>query len=442
MDSTRRAIDAIGRRARPLPGDDSDLDPVVAMAAGRDLVLLGEASHGTHEFYAMRAAISRRLIVEQGFDAVAVEGDWPDVHRLDRHVRGLGNDADAWAALGDFDRFPRWMWRNREMLAFVDWLAAWNRERAPSAHTGLHGLDLYSLHRSARQVIDHLDRVDPVAARTARERYGCLDHRSEAQGYGRDVALGVREACREEVVAQLTDLLRRRSEALAGDADADEQFHAEMNARLVRDAEAYYRGMFSPGVITWNLRDRHMADTLHHLRQHLGRQLCRPARILVWAHNSHLGDARASEMSRHGEINLGQLVRETARERCLLVGFTTDTGTVTAARNWDAPAEQRRVRPAIEGSAEHLLARTGMGRLFLPLAEDPPEPLCRSLLERAIGVVYRPETERRSHYFHSVLAERFDCLFHLDETRALEPLDADDHWHRSEDLPETWPSGY
>ena len=442
--ATETALSTARDNARRLAGNDSDYDALLEMARDKQFVLLGEASHGTHEFYAMRADITRRLIDEHGFDAVMVEGDWPDVYRVNRFVRGASDDSNARDALGDFTRFPRWIWRNREVERFVTWLHDDNAARASAERTGMYGLDLYSLQRSAAAVIDYLDRVDSQAALRARERYGCFDHHGgvDPQSYGYAASMGVKRSCEDEATAQLVELLQTRSELLASDglAAEDEQFFAEMNARVVQNAEAYYRNMFGSRVSTWNLRDEHMAEVLFALHRHLSQQRGRPAKIVVWAHNSHLGDARATEVSRYGELNLGQLVRERAESDCLLAGFTTYTGHVTAARDWDAPAEHRWVRPALKGSVEHLFARTELQRFFLTLDSHHDDALADRSLERAIGVIYRPESERQSHYFNVSLARQFDAVFHLDETTALEPLDALDVWNRRE-VPETWPSG-
>ncbi|HEX7047968.1 MAG TPA: erythromycin esterase family protein [Gammaproteobacteria bacterium] len=431
---------AIREQATPLKGSDRDYDVLLEMARDKQFVLLGEASHGTHEFYAMRAAITRRLIEELDFDAVIVEGDWPNVYRINRFVRGTSNDTTARESLGDFERFPRWMWRNRDVENFVAWLREYNAERDANRQSGMYGLDLYSLHDSAAAVVAYLDGVDPEAAKRARERYACLDHGGDPQAYGYSVSMGVTQSCQDEAAVQLMDLLRSRTQRLEADglATEDEQFFAEMNARVVKNAEEYYRSMFGTRVSTWNLRDRHMAESLFELHLHLSEQRGRPAKIAVWAHNSHLGDARATQVSRYGELNLGQLVRERTGDDCLLVGFTTYTGYVTAARDWDAPAEHRRVQPALDDSIENLFENTGLENFFLPLRDADGLP--ERALERAIGVIYRPESERQSHYFHVSLAKQFDAVFHLDETTALEPLDIGGTWTRG-DLPETWPTG-
>lgn len=435
--------ETINRSAVPLEGGPGELNPAVELARDAEFVLIGEASHGTDEFYRLRAALTRRLIEEHGFDAVAVEGDWPDVYRIHRFLHGAGNDPNAEAALGAFDRFPRWMWRNEAVRDFVAWLGDRNRAQRPDARTGFYGLDLYSLYRSADHVVRYLADVHPEAADRARERYACLGHHGDPQRYGHGAALGVSKDCEAEVVAQLQELLHGRGDQLRNDGlvDGEEGFFAEVNARLVRNAEAYYRGMFSSRVNTWNLRDEHMTEVLYRLAEHLGACRGRRARIVVWAHNSHLGDARATDRARYGELNLGQLVRERSGSRSVTIGFTTDRGHVTAARDWDGPAEHRRVRPALDGSVERLLADTEHERFFLRLAREAPPVLRKRALERAIGVIYRPETERQSHYFGTRLAEQFDAVLHLDDTRALVPLDVDDRW-RAKETPDTWPFGY
>ncbi|MFI9456653.1 erythromycin esterase family protein [Amycolatopsis sp. NPDC052450] len=412
------------------------------------LVLIGEASHGTHEFYAARAAMTRRLIEDKGFHAVAVEADWPDAYRVNRYVRHGGEDQTAEQALRGFTRFPAWMWRNTEVLDFVGWLREHNdRVEEDRDRAGFYGLDLYSLHRSIDEVIAYLDGVDPAAAARARERYACFDHH-EAGGekYGAAAAFGAGEPCEREVLEQLVDLRRHAADHARRDGmvAADEQFHAERNARLVQAAEQYYRSMFGGRISSWNLRDRHMADTLDALAGHLGKQHGEPAKIVVWAHNSHLGDARATELSAGGEINLGQLVRERHPGDCRLIGFTTHTGTVTAADDWGAPARREQVRPSLSGSIEGLFHEVGRNEFMLAFtsasgtAKRAAEALRSARLERAIGVIYRPRTERRSHYFHSRVADQFDAVIHIDETRALEPLEPTARWTSGE-LPETYP---
>ncbi len=436
--------DVVRDAAYPLTGSAADYDPLLEMVGDARFVLIGEASHGTHEFYRARADITQRLIEERGFTAVAVEADWPDAYRVNCFVRGASGDPDANAALSGFQRFPRWMWRNRVVLEFVDWLRAHN-DALPASEpkTGFYGLDLYSLGESIEAVIGYLDEVDPEAARRARARYACFDHFSDdPQAYGFATSYGTTEPCQDAVVEQLVELRRRAAELTRQDGQVaeDEFFAAEQNARLAQNAEAYYRAMFHGRVSSWNLRDRHMAETLEALVAHLDRN-GRRTKVVVWAHNSHLGDARATEMGESGELNLGQLVRERVKRDAVLVGFSTYQGTVTAATDWGDPGERKRVRPGLPGSYEELFHETELPGFLLPLRDggEAAGRLREPRLQRAIGVIYRPETERWSHYFHARLADQFDALLHLDETRALEPLDQDSGGES--DVPDTFPTG-
>jgi erythromycin esterase-like protein len=427
--------------AHPLLGEAADYDDLVDLAGRSRFVLLGEASHGTHEFYSARAAITRRLIAEKGYGAVAVEADWPDAYRVNHYIRGAGADRTAERALSDFERFPTWMWRNRDVVQFVDWLREHNRQREDPA--GFYGLDLYSLHASARAVLDYLDKVDPEGARRARYRYGCFDHFGEdAQAYGHAAGFGLAESCERAAVEQLVELRRHAAEYASRDGRLaeDEYFFAEQNALLVKNAEHYYRAMFQGRVSSWNLRDTHMFETLQALVRHLEYR-SDGARVVVWAHNSHLGDARATGMGDLGELNVGQLVRERYGKEALLVGFTTHEGTVTAASEWDGPARRKRVRPSLPGSYERLLHDTGLGRCYLRLREHGiADELRGRRLERAIGVIYRPETERLSHYFEADLARQFDAVLHFDQTTAVEPLERQGRME-TEEVPETFPFG-
>jgi erythromycin esterase-like protein len=442
---TPRGVASVRAAAIPLLGTDADLDALLDVVADAHFVLLGEASHGTHEFYATRSAITRRLIAERGFDAVAIEGDWPDSDRVNRYVRGRGTDPTADAALGGFRRFPQWMWRNEDMVGLVAWLREHNRQ-APDAPVGFYGLDLYSLHTSVDEVLRYLEREDPAAAARARYRYRCFDHFGEdPQAYGYAASFDVSRSCEDAVVEQLVELQRRAPYAGSNDdQDAvDDFFSAEQNARLVANAEEYYRSMFRGRVSSWNLRDTHMADTLDALAAHLQRQ-GRAGRVVVWAHNSHLGDARATEMGAGGELNVGQLARQRHGDDARLIGFSTHTGTVTAADDWGDPARVMRVRPSLPGSIERLLHDVGVPRCFVPLrgtdaAVAAATALREPLLERAIGVIYRPDTERQSHYFHARVGDQFDALFHFDETRAVVPLERHATW-RDGEPPETYPT--
>ncbi len=449
MPTTRSVVEILREGIRPLTGAEADLDPLIEAVGDARLVLLGEATHGTSEFYRARAEITRRLILEKGFTAVAVEADWPDAYRVNRWVKGESADRTPEEALGGFRRFPQWMWRNTEVAAFVGWLRDHNDGLPPGApKVGFYGLDLYSLYASIEAVIGYLDTVDPDAARRARQRYSCFGAaRDDGQVYGRMVELGVSASCEEEAVRQLLELRQRAEELsrLDGRIPEDEFFYAEQNARLVLNAEEYYRSIFRGQVSSWNLRDLHMTNTLDALVNHFDEH-GRDPRIAIWAHNSHLGDARATYMATAGEWNVGQLTRERHGDSVFLIGFTTYTGTVTAASDWDGPAERKRVRPALPGSVEALFHETGLpGFLIDPRAggtdnESVAEALGEEYLERAIGVIYRPETERRSHYFEARVADQFDAILHFDETSAIEPLERTALWDRGEP-PETWPFG-
>ena len=318
-------VDAVRAAAHPLAGDANQYDPLMERIGEARFALLGEASHGTHEFYQVRAEITKRLITEMGFTAVAVEADWPDAYRVNRYVRGLSHDVDALEALTDFRRFPTWMWRNTVVVDFIEWLRAHNGARsAHEAKVGFYGLDLYSLHASMKAVLRYLERVDPEAAKRAGERYSCFDHFGEdTQAYGLMTRLNLSKSCEEEVLNQLVELRRRAPDYARRDGrpDEDELFGVEQNARLVKNAEAYYRTMFLEEVSSWNLRDVHMAETLDELVAYLGRngRNGREAKIAVWEHNSHLGDARATDMGRRGELNVGQLTREKYGDDAVLV---------------------------------------------------------------------------------------------------------------------------
>lgn len=422
--SVEDVLVAVRQGALAAPGGLVPDEELMGLVGDARFVLIGEASHGTHEFYAARAQMTRRLIEEYGFHAVAVEADWPDAYRANRYARGMGSDAEAAAALGGFERFPQWMWRNTVVVDFLEWLRDWN---AAHPSVGFYGLDLYSLRRSIDEVINYLDKRDPAAARRARDRYSCFEHFTDEQHYGYAAAFGAGESCEDEVVEQLVDLQRLDLDRVARDGmtDSDERFYAQQNARLVKAAEEYYRSMFGGRIASWNLRDRHMLETLRELADHLDGHT-NTAKTVVWAHNSHLGDARATELGDAGEINLGQLVRETYPRECCSIGFTTYTGTVTAADRWGGPTQTMHVRPALSGSAEASFHRTDVGDFYLRGRTDrePSQMPQIPLLERAIGVIYRPDTERQSHYFLARLAEQFDAVVHIDTTSALRPLPA------------------
>ncbi|MFO7566969.1 MAG: erythromycin esterase family protein [Enhygromyxa sp.] len=427
------------RIAQPLDGSARQFDPILERIGEASTVLIGEASHGTHEFYEARAALTRQLIADRGFAAVVVEADWPDAYRVNRFVRAEGSDSSAYDALGDFERFPTWMWRNRVVEQFVRWLRSRNESLHVEDRAGFYGMDLYSLYRSIEKVLAFLNDADPAAAARARERYACFDHfEGRAELYGRAAGLGLHPSCERVAIAQLVDMRRRAEQHLRDDGlpAIDEQFFAEQNARLVRDAERYYRSMFGGRVNTWNLRDRHMMDTCEALREHLAAHGAGD-KLVIWAHNSHVGDARATGWRYLNQLNLGQLMRERhGEEDVVIIGFSTHTGTVTAASNWDGPAALAEVRPSLPGSWERALHEVGLQRFFV-ISDEAGDALDDERLTRAIGVIYRPQTERESHYFASRIGRQYDVIIHYDETRAVQPLE---RWPAAEELAEPVPT--
>jgi len=427
------------------PFDDPDSAPIDALLqriGSARVVLLGEATHGSSEFYRMRARITRELIEHHDFDFVAVEADWPDAQRIDTYVRHLDIQPPDWQA---FARFPTWMWRNTEVHEFVQWLRRHNTTRAGShQRVGFHGLDLYSMFSSMGAVLEYLEGVDPEVAAVARERYGCLSPwGQEPADYGAAVLTGRWESCETDVVTMLQDLLAKRIEYQQ--QDGLRFMDAVQNARVVADSEQYYRAMYYGRAESWNLRDSHMFETLRSLLDFRGP--C--SKAVVWEHNSHIGDAAATEMSAHGETNVGELCRREFGDDAALIGFGTDHGTVAAADDWDGPMRVKQVRPAINGSYERLCHETGLSAFTLPLRSrngfngDAAQlgalrsALIKPQLERAIGVIYRPETERQSHYFSASLPEQFDEYIWFDETTAVTPLPT----RRAAGLPDTYPFG-
>lgn len=424
---------ALAAAAEPLPSPDSpDFADRFERFADARVILLGEATHGTHEFYAARAAITRRLIERHGFNIVAVEGDWPDIARIDDFVR---HNASRPRRGDPFVRFPTWMWRNEEVLAFADWLRAHNSRLNAADRTSMRGLDVYSLGESIHAVIAYLERHDAAAAAQARQLYGgLLPWQDEPQHYGRAVAQGQMAGSENAIVEELRDLLARRMRLIADDGEAF--FDAEQNARIVRAAEQYYRAMYRGSAASWNLRDRHMFDTLQRLMAHH-----EDARAIVWAHNSHVGNAASTAMGWNGEFNIGELVRAAYGDQAVLIGFGTDRGTVAAASDWGAAMEIKQVRPARDESWEAAFRRTGQARSLTDwrgAKGDRLRPvLGQALLERAIGVIYRPQSELTSHYFEAVLADQFDAIVWFEQTRAVTPLGPE----RPHGAPETWPFG-
>ncbi len=415
--------------------DTASVDALLDRIGDAQLVLLGEATHGTSEFYRMRARITRELITRRGFQFVAVEADWPDAARIDDYV--LGGPRRSKLEFVPFERFPTWMWRNEEVHDFVDWLRAYNADQG-GRRVGFHGLDLYSLFTSIAAVLTYLDEVDPGAARVARHRYGALTPwQKDPAAYGEAVLVGRYESSEPAVVAMLRDMLARRLDY--AQRDGERFFDAAQNARLVADAERYYRAMYYGSRTSWNLRDSHMFDTLRSLLAFYGSG----SKGIVWEHNSHVGDATATEMSVRGEHNVGQLCRTRFGEGAYIIGFGTDHGTVAAASNWDEPMERMRIVPARDGSYERVLHDAAIPALSLhlrkPLRRAVRDELTPPLLERAIGVVYRPETELQSHYFYATLPHQFDEYIWFDETSAVRPLATTPR--RSAELPDTYPFG-
>ena len=442
--TTCSILDTVREAAQPIEGSANDYDSLLAFIGDAKVVLLGEASHGTTEFYRSRAQITKRLICDKGFSAIAVEADWPDAYRVNRFVKGDNKDADASWALSGFKRFPTWMWRNAEVLQFLTWLRVHNDSLVPADRVGFYGLDLYSLHASMECVLRYLDNIDPDAARRARDRYACFTQfGDDPQRYGYAAGFGLRPSCEEEAISQLIDLQRNSllHSRMDGFAALDRFFDAEQNARVVKDAEEYYRAMFGDSVASWNLRDQHMMETFVALSRHLGLRQA-PAKMVVWAHNSHIGDARATAMGQAGEWNIGQLARQRYGDDCRSIGFTTYSGTVTAASEWDGPTRTIPVRPARADSYESLMHDTEIPAFTLNLKKPSrvADSLRTPMRERAIGVIYRPESELASHYFKAALSDQFDAIIHFDESCAVEPIELEAKKSCGEPA-ETFPSG-
>jgi erythromycin esterase-like protein len=423
-----------------LPGiDDPAFGAMFDRYADARVVLLGEASHGTSEFYRARAAISRRLIERHGFTIVAAEADWPDAAAIDRYIRHR-----PWreGELRAFERFPTWMWRNREFDAFVRWMRRHNEQRAYEQMAGFYGLDLYNLSASMQAVIDFLEREDPELARAAHRRYGCLEPWAEEPAlYGRNALLEGYARCEIGVVQMLKDLLKKQIDCFA--EECDEWLDAQANARLVKNAEAYYRVMYHGSAESWNLRDTHMFETLNMILDAKGPQ----SKAIVWAHNSHIGNAAFTEMGQHREeLNIGQLTKEKFGHDARLIGFGTHTGTVAAADDWDEPMQIKRVRPSLAESYERMCHDSEVPSFLLDLREGKRDErlaseLMEPRLERFIGVIYRPETERWSHYSQAILPRQFDGYVWFDETEAVTPLPAELRPGEAPSVEETYPFG-
>jgi erythromycin esterase-like protein len=429
----------------PIEGRSTDYDTVLKCISEAELVLIGESTHGTHEFYQIRAEITKRLICEQGFNAVAIEGDWPDTYRINRYVKNDPTIQTGIDAVRDFIRFPTWMWRNQVVVDFIEWLHHYNANIAEPQKIGFYGIDLYSLNTSVKVVLDYLQQTDVNAAARAQQRYACFDpFKHELQSYGYAAMFGRAKSCEEAVTAQLIDLDACADIFLKnGDKRATEEFfNVKQNAYLIKSAEKYYRSMFSSHVCSWNVRDTYMAETIDHLIHSLTNRLQQPAKIIIWAHNSHIGDASATESGHQGQINIGQLIKQTYGNKAALIGFLTHSGTVTAASHWDGVAERKSVRPALPNSYEHFFHHFPFPAFTMCFHQNKAikKYLPSNLLQRAIGVIYLPQTERFSHYFYTDLNKQFDVVIYLDRTTALTPLETTAIWHQGEVF-ETFPSG-
>jgi len=419
--SAAEAAAIVAAAAEPIAGSERDYAQLLAAAATRRRVLLGESTHGTHEYYRERARISERLIRDHGVRAVAIEGDWGPTWRVNLYVRGLGSDRSAAEAMEGYRNFPRWMWRNAEFRGFIDRVRAINLTRPPADRAGIYGMDVYDLFDAADAVVAHLQRVDPAAAARVRGHYRCFArYRRDIDAYARAMRQPGR-SCERQAQAAVEEV--SRLPAAAQPEAAERRFGAVGAAVSVASAEAYFRTA-ATGSYSWNVRDEQMARNVDDIAAHVQALSRREGKVVAWAHNSHVGDARATSAAARGELNLGQLMRQRHGERAMLVGFFTRDGTVIAAPQWDAPGRRYSVRPALPGSHSALFGQTGLSAFSLMLSRGSPQAsaLARPMLQRAIGVIYRPERERQSHYFQARLAEQFDAAIFFATTRAVEPL--------------------
>jgi erythromycin esterase-like protein len=445
---SQNLVDLIGRSALP----SKDYTSILRAIGTAKVVLIGEASHGTHEFYKERCEITKKLIIEKGVTFIAAEADWPDAFEINKFVRGKGAPTLE-QAFSRFERFPRWMWRNKVMIDFVKWLKEWNdKQTDQTTKVGFYGLDLYSFYESAQSVLHYLKEKDPAAYSRARERYAFFDrYKSDAQAYGYATNFGFDKAREFEVTRELSEMNKKSATQQESLREGEDLFAAEINAKVVKNAEEYYRCMFSGN--TWNMRDSHMVETLKEImdfietsKQEVGGSV---AKAVVWAHNSHLGDASATDAAKNKEVNIGQLVREKwGKEDTFNIGFTTYTGTVSAADEWDGDVKAMNVNQGMAGSYEELFHSVGKEEFLLlfrsnvtgiKIDKELVNELGKNRMERAIGVIYKPDTERYSHYFNCKLSQQFDCVIHIDTTSALEPLDATSVVNVNE--PETYPMG-
>lgn len=414
------ALPAAAPPHQPITGAAADYDPLLAAVGDARFVLLGESTHGTSEFYAERARITDRLVRERGALAIAIEGDWPDADRLSRYVRGIGPDRTAAEALSDFERFPRWTWRNAEFAGFVERLRAYNLTQPATRRVGVYGMDVQNLFEGQEAAVDWLARNDPPAAARARAQYRCFaPYRADAPLYGEATRRPSR-SCERQAAAVLAEFRGRPRPADPQAAEA--LFSAQRSAASVVAAEAYYRAAYA-GAYSWNVRDRHMAEAVAEISAHAEALSGQPGKVVVWAHNTHVGDARSTEAAQRGELNIGQLLRERHGRSAFLLGFLTHSGTVMAAPEWDAPGRVYELRPALPESYAGLLRSLGLGRALLLMREPRVAAALEGpRLQRAVGVIYQPRTERMSHYFQARLARQFDAVIYLDRTRAVTPL--------------------
>jgi len=418
-------INTIRNTAYPLSNDPKSYYPLLDRIADAHFVLLGEATHGTSQFYTARAQITSLLIKEKRFNVIAIEADFPEVQPINQFLKSNQIRNSAAESLDGFRRFPVWMWKNKEMLSFIEQLKSINLQKSPESKVAFYGLDLYSMYLSIEAVISYLDKVDPDAAAMARKRYACFyRYGNDDDSYGQAMNY-VKENCQKQVIEQLLELQKKRNEYLQKNnlQGNEELFYAEQNAKVAKDAEQYYREMFSRRAKTWNLRDLHMADMVEEVSNHI-KKINGSAKIVVWAHNSHVGNALATEFSESEELSLGQLVLYRHWGDCYLVGFTTYNGTVAAASQWGAKVEKKTLNPAIDGSYEELFHNTDIKTFLLDFNDLPSdlEAFKQNHLERSVGVVYTPESERVSHYFNARMADQFHAVIHIDSTSAVEPL--------------------
>lgn len=423
------ATNLIKKSAHAVSGNPHDYDPLMKMIGDARFVMLGEATHGTHEFYRERAAITRRLIEEKGFDAVVLEADWTDAFRANEFVHGISEDRTAEQSLSGFTRFPQWMWRNTDFRDLVASIRSYNNSAKPEvARVGIYGMDLYGLSESADEVVRYLKAFDPEAGNRAAKRYSCFaGYGDKPEQYGSDVSRDGKKSCEKQAAEQFREMENRFINWLnQTNRQRDEDlFSAYQNARVVKNGEAYYRLSYKGNFSTWNLRDSHMAETLQALTKYLNAVGKAKSKIVVWAHNTHQGDARMTEMGEAGELNVGHLMREAHDGDSVLVGFTTYTGEVMAASEWGERGQRMKVRPAISGSYSKLFHETGIPNFLLIFRgnESLTSELSHPRLQRAIGVIYKPETERQSHYFEARMSKQFDAVVHFDVTNPVKPLD-------------------